>query len=383
MKSLGKFPDRFFAEIAGQPGAIRRAAAGLKEQRGEVARLRAAMRRATSLVFTGMGGSYDQCYVPVTALARRGVDSAMIVSSELLHFRLRALPAGALVVCVSQSGESAEVVALAERLQRATGVGDESVTPGADLAPVGEWRVQGVGWPAGAGPGVILASVTNGLDNTLARSAAIRLDTRVGPEEGPSTMTFAASLVTLAAVVGEASGDRLPEDEIERAAAELERLLGDAEAEADRLATWFGRRPMLTLIGRGGARAAAEMGALAVKESSALLAESLEAGQFRHGPLEMAGPDLAALVFATEKATRELDLALAADLVAAGSAVYVVSQSGEAPEGAARLSIGPVADAFASAVAVLPAQLLAWRLARRRGRTPGEFTVASKVTLHE
>ena len=104
-------------------------------------------------------------------------------------------------------------------------------------------------------------------------------------------MTFAASLVTLAAVVGEASGDRLPEDEIERAAAELERLLGDAEAEADRLATWFGRRPILTLIGRGGARAAAEMGALAVKESSALLAESLEAGQFRHGPLEMAGPD--------------------------------------------------------------------------------------------
>ena len=374
MKSLGKFPDRFFAEIAGQPDAIRRAAATLEEQRGEVARLRAALRRATSVVFTGMGGSYDQCYVPVTVLARRGLASEMVVSSELLHFRLRALPPGALLVCVSQSGESAEVVAVVERLQQ-----EGRALPRSDAGPVNGPPGRLIGEHAG----VLVASVTNGLDNTLARAATIRLDTRVGAEEGPSTMTFAASLAALAAVADEVSGDRLPALKLQRAALELERLLGGAEDEAARLAAWFGKRAMLTLIGRGGARAAAEMGALTIKESSGLLAESLEAGQFRHGPLEMAGPELAAMIFATEKVTRELDRALAADLVAAGSAVYFVSQTGEAPAGAARLAIGPVADAVAPAVAVLPAQLLAWRLARRRGRTPGEFTVASKVTLRE
>jgi hypothetical protein len=38
---------------------------------------------------------------------------------------------------------------------------------------------------------------------------------------------------------------------------------------------------------------------------------------------------------------------------------------------------------MACAVAVIPAQLLAWRLARALGRRPGEFRLASKVTTEE
>jgi glucosamine 6-phosphate synthetase-like amidotransferase/phosphosugar isomerase protein len=173
VKSLGKFPDRFFAEIAGQRGAVRRAAAALAEQRGEVARLRAAMRRATAIVFTGMGGSYDECYVPVAALARRGVASQMILSSELLHFRLPALPAGALLACVSQSGESAEVVAVVERLRRE----GRAAAAHAGRGDVG--LVDGPVWESdGAREGVLIASVTNGLDNTLARAAASKVTRR-------------------------------------------------------------------------------------------------------------------------------------------------------------------------------------------------------------
>jgi len=36
-----------------------------------------------------------------------------------------------------------------------------------------------------------------------------------------------------------------------------------------------------------------------------------------------------------------------------------------------------------SAVSILPVQLLAWRLAADRGRTPGAYTRASKVTTRE
>jgi len=163
----------------------------------------------------------------------------------------------------------------------------------------------------------------------------------------------------------------------------MDALLEHPEDDAAELATWYGERPVVTLLGRGCARAAAEMGALTLKEAARLPAESLQAAQFRHGPLELAGPELAALIFATEARTRELDLRLAGELASAGSAVLVISDSGEAPDGARGLAIGPVADGLAPAVAILPAQLLAWRLAAERGRRPGEFTRASKVTRVE
>jgi hypothetical protein len=36
-----------------------------------------------------------------------------------------------------------------------------------------------------------------------------------------------------------------------------------------------------------------------------------------------------------------------------------------------------------SAVSIVPVQLLAWKLAQTHGRTPGEYTRASKVTTRE
>lgn len=345
MKSLGKFPDRFIAEIAGQPQALRRAAQGLDDQAETLSGIHAALRSARAVVFTGMGASYDSCHVPVTLLAARGVPVSMVDAAELLHFRLPMLDARTLVVCVSQSGESVELVRLAEAL------GAAAARPR-------------------------LASVTNGLGNTLARAADLALDTRAGGEAGPSTLTYVAGLVVLAAFARAAQG-------AETAAAAMERLLERYDDVARDLAGWFAERPMLTLLGRGCARAAAEMGALLFKEAAHLPAESLQSAQFRHGPLELAGPDLATMIVATEPRTRELEQGLATELVEAGAAVLVISQDGEAPAGADAVKIGSVPAALAPAVAVVPAQLLAWRLAVQRGLTPSAMTVADKVTTRE
>ena len=345
MKSLGKFPDRFIAEIAGQPEAVRRAVRGLEDQAGVLAGIHAALTAPRAVVFTGMGASYDSCHVPVTLLAARGVPAFMVDAAELLHFRLPMLDARTLVVCVSQSGESVELVRLAEAL-------------GADAA-----RPR-------------LASVTNGLDNTLARAADLALDTHAGSEAGPSTLTYVAGIVVLAALARAEQG-------AETAAAAMERLLDRYDEVAGDLAGWFAERPMLTILGRGCARAAAETGALLFKEAAHLPAESLQSAQFRHGPLELAGPDLATMIVATEPRTRKLEEGLAAELVEAGAAVLVISQDGDAPAGADALRIGPVPVALAPAVAVLPAQLLAWRLAVLRGLTPSALTVADKVTTRE
>ena len=71
----------------------------------------------------------------------------MLDAAELLHFRTPILEHDALLVAVSQSGESAEVVRTVDRVR--TG----------DTPPV-------------------VVAVTNGTENTLARAADHVLDTR-------------------------------------------------------------------------------------------------------------------------------------------------------------------------------------------------------------
>jgi glucosamine--fructose-6-phosphate aminotransferase (isomerizing) len=356
MRSLEGF-DRFLAEIVGQPDAMRRAAAALVDQRDHLDRVREAAGESRTIVFTGMGSSYDACYPAVNDLAGRGIAALLVDAAELLHFRRPILNAQTLAVIVSQSGESAEIVRLVSELAKQR-----------------------------ARPFVV--SLTNGLDNDLARRADVRLDTWAGEEEGPSTMTFAAAMSSLSGLAWLLAGDTVDtavdrtRTAAEGAALGAERLLEDPAASAADLEGWHGNRNVIALTGRGPARAATEMGALVLKESG-VMAESFEAGAFRHGPLELAGPDMSAIVMATEPETRRLDLGLAADLVETGANVLVITPDGEAPKHARAIATGYLDRALVSAVSIVPVQLLAWRLAQTRGRRPGEYVRASKVTKSE
>ena len=309
------------------------------------------------LIFTGMGSSYDACYPAVTELAQAGIPATMLDAAELLHFRTAIAGRDALLVAISQSGESAELVRVAERVR------------------------------GGESPPLVVA-ITNGTQNSLARLADHVLDTRAGRETGPSTMTFAGSLVVAAAVGRVLAGvdpgsvaSRLDQT-TEVAAVAAERLLAETDL-ADELADWFGGPETAVILGRGPARAAAEMGALTVKEAVGVPIESLQTAQFRHGPLELVGPGLAAIVIATEPETLEIDLGLTEELVTAGARVLLVTAGERATHGARTIAIGPLDRALSPAVSIVPIQLLAWRLAARRGREPGAYYRATKVTTHE
>ena len=221
-------PDPFLKEIAAQPAAIRRAASALHDQLPALRRV-PAVSNGRNLVFTGMGGSYDACYAPVTTLAAAGIPGVMVDSAELLYFRRPMLAARTLLVVVSQSGESAEVVRLIKELNRS------------------EQR-----------PFVV--SVTNGLENTLARFANVALDTRAGLERGPSTITFAGALVVLGALAHVLSGKFADEVVLdvdanaEAAADAVDRFIAMAQDLSNNLRSWLGDRPILTILARGAAR---------------------------------------------------------------------------------------------------------------------------------
>jgi len=350
VKSLGNFPDPFIAEIAGQPDALRRAGAASLRQADAVAEA-AASAGGRTLAFAGMGSSYDACYPAVADLAVAGIPALMVDAAELLHMRLATLGAGDLLILVSQSGESAETVAVARSLRE-------------------------------RGDAPTIVAVTNGLDNRLAGLADVALDTEAGPETGPSTMTFVATLVlvgALARAIGGVATDGVA-DAANAAATAVGSLLGDGSLP-DRLAAWHDGRATTVILGRGAARAAAEMGALTLKEAVGIPVESLQAAQFRHGPLELAGPALAAIVIATEPETAELDLGLATDLRALGAGVLVVARHDDGGPGT--IEIGDLDRLVAPAASIVPVQLLAWRLATLAGRDPGTYVHAAKVTTRE
>src|SRR6266581_2688852 len=331
VKPLGEFPDRFLEEISAQPEAMRRAARELDRHQDELGRIGFA-DPPHSVVFTGMGASYAACYSPVTVLAGHGIQATMVDAAELLHFRRRT-------------------------------VGRDDV--------------------------LVVVSITNGLDNPLAAGAVVSLDTGAGPELGPSTLSYAASLVILSAVSERLAGSsavdavRTVWERVERAARTAAALLERPELQAGRFREWLGRRPVVALLGRGTARAASEVGALVLKEAAQVPAEAMESAQFRHGPLELAGPDLAAAIVATKPETASLDRGLADELAGAGTSVLLIEQDAGVFARGDAVAIGDVDRSLAPAVAAIPFQLAAWRVATDRGLPLGVLTIASKVTTRE
>jgi glucosamine--fructose-6-phosphate aminotransferase (isomerizing) len=354
---VGSFPDRYLDELRGQPQALRRAALGLSDQLAVLQRL-AEHAGSGPIVCTGMGGSYAVCHAPVTEMAGRALPVSMADAAELVDFRLPTLLANTLLVAVSQSGESAEVVRLVDTLRSQA-----------------------------SRPQII--SVTNGLENPLAVGADLAFDTRAGDELGPSTLTFGNALVILSALTLVLAGEA-PESAVastheaaDQAAVAVETLLSAHPQITRDLRAWLGDHSVLALLGRGSARAATEMGSLLLKEAARFPAESLETAQFRHGPLELAGPQAAVAIVATESATSERDERLAQQLSEDGTAVLVISPEGSGPSSALRISTGHLPRTLLPAVSVIPFQLLAGALAGERGYEPCALERATKVTSYE
>jgi glucosamine--fructose-6-phosphate aminotransferase (isomerizing) len=211
---------------------------------------------------------------------------------------------------------------------------------------------------------------------------------RAGSERGPATKTFAATLVVLDALARlVAEPARSLADVADgtarsaaRSAEHLSSQLDDAEGITARLHAWAAGHDVIAFLGRGVAVAAAEVGALVMKEAAQVAAHGADAAEFRHGPLELAGPRLAAALLTLEPASATLDTRLHRDLVTTGSAVATI---GSTITGAPHFPVTPVTPLLDVASAAVPLQLLAWALAQERHPRPGHFLVGAKVTTEE
>lgn len=350
--------DIFLREICESPDTLLHSAEVLAAQADALAGIRSTLegRRVT---LTGMGSSADAVTGLASILGRRGMDCPNIHTAELLHYRMDALGPGAAVVAVSQSGLSIEAVKMTAKL-----------------------RQKG---------GIPLVAVTNAPDSPLAEAADVSLDIAAGDEQGPSSKTYVATML-LMHVLAEVIGTDKPIDTVveqsrghaEQAAGALREWLKDAEGLGQALADWIEPADALMVLGRGVSVAPAELNGLVLKESAHVPAQSMDSAEFRHGPLELAGPGLNAVLMCLEPVQASLDARLRQDLIARGASVKAIGvEAAETPGLPLDYSLPGTAPLIDAGCAALPLLLAAWAEASRRSETPGVFHVGAKVTTCE
>jgi glucosamine--fructose-6-phosphate aminotransferase (isomerizing) len=294
-----------------------------------------------------MGGSYHALHSLHLQLAGHGFNAVALETSELIHYFPFLLTPRTLLVAVSQSGRSAEIVRLLD------------LTAG---------RVRTVG-------------VTNTPDSPLAARSDLAVFTRAGAEFSVSCKTYVTTLVALEWLGALLRGQKREpaESALAQAAPAARRYLDCWEAKTALLKDLLAGVRCLFLAGRGASLAAAGTGGLILKESTHFPAEGMTCSAFRHGPFEMIGNGAFVLVFAGDPMTASLNENLMRDVRNAGGRAFLVGP--ESDHDAFR--IPAAAPEIRPVIEILPVQLMSLALGALAGREPGKFTLLSKVTTVE
>jgi glucosamine--fructose-6-phosphate aminotransferase (isomerizing) len=299
------------------------------------------------VVLTGMGSSFHALHPLYLSLIQQGHTPVMVETSELVHYQAQLLTPRSLVVAVSQSGRSIEIVRLLECNQkRATIVG-----------------------------------VANYSDSPLATASNAVILTDAGQEFSVSCKTYVSTLVALRWLASIfALGDvNTTRSELAAVASAVEDYLRAWKTHVEKLAGRLNDIKHLFIVGRGSSLAAVGTAALTIKESDHVHAEGMSSAAFRHGPFEMLNDDTFVLVFAGDRKTHDLNLGLLHDVEKLGARCACVGE--DAPE--AELRLPPVAPALRPVMEILPAQMITLALAANANREAGRFVHATKVTTVE
>lgn len=338
----------YLNDILAQPQALEQTLAGLNVP-NDLAQLAARLQKGKfkRVVLTGMGGSFHALHPLHLDLIDAGFTSVMVETSELIHYGARFLDATTLLLAVSQSGKSAETVRLLQLNRRRAAV----------------------------------VAVTNTADSPLARRADATILTNAGAEFSVSCKTYVASLMALRWLSEILRGRDLRRTRRELSAAPpaVASYISNWHSHVQQFAQHLRAIRHLFLVGRGDSLAAVLTGALIIKESDHFHAEGMSSAAFRHGPLEMSGPEMLVLAFAGDRQTRRLNERLVREIRQhQGQAELVGEDATYAP-----CLLPQTPTAVRPILEILPVQMVTLALAAVLKREPGRFSFCSKVTTTE
>ncbi|TDF92600.1 SIS domain-containing protein [Paenibacillus piri] len=286
--------SKTYVEIAAQPAALAAAALQLKQQSDWVDRYLKS-GRFDEVIFIGSGSSYYQAQT-MAATYRKwlGKSALALPSSELYLFRGQhtALNRNYLVVGVSRSGESTEVVLALESVQNLSGY--------------------------------TICGITCYEQSTMARLAEC-LVSPLGKEESTvMTKSFSSMTWMMQAAIASASAHALQHQ------ADLEAVVAadsDVVQRADAFIQGLVQSEKLNkyiYLGMGAYFGIAQEACLKIKEMSYVWTESYGTLEFRHGPKSVVEPGTLVCVLLSEQA-RAYELKVAQEMQQYGAYVLIVT----------------------------------------------------------
>ena len=349
---LGPYRHYMQKEIFEQPGALANTLEMVVNARSlspqlfgvEAARI---LSGIDSVLILACGTSYHAGVVArywIESLA--GLPCSVEIASEY-RYRASVPNPRALVVTISQSGETADTIAA---LNFAKDLGHRHCL-----------------------------SICNVPESALVRASELRFLTRAGPEIGvASTKAFTtqlAALVLLTLVLAKLRGrlSEAQEQELILALRHLPSAVSHVLQVEPQIKVWakkFAAHDHTLFLGRGIHYPIALEGALKLKEISYIHAEAYPAGELKHGPLALVDKEMPVVAIAPNDALLEKLKSNMQEVRARGGQLYVLADQGahlESSEGVEVIKLTDHAGILSPILHTVPLQLLAYHAALARG----------------
>ncbi|MCM2278397.1 MAG: glutamine--fructose-6-phosphate transaminase (isomerizing) [Oligoflexia bacterium] len=302
------FPHYMLKEIHEQPGALVDTLNGLLERASTApfplaeqpgARL---LDSAREIHLVACGSSWHAAQVGKYWLERWARIPVSVDLASEFRYRAPVLGQGAVVLGISQSGETADTLAVVRQMKAL---------------------------------GIRTLGITNVRGSTLSREADAVFYTSAGPEIGvAATKTFTAQLLVLLLLAGYLGLRRgadpqgaIPPlfEQLVRVPHLLADFLGsEAMASAREAAAALAASKGFFFIGRGYSFPVALEGALKLKEIAYIHAEGYAAGELKHGPIAMIDEGMAVVVLAPRDGWRDKTVSNLEEVKARGARILGV-----------------------------------------------------------
>jgi glucosamine--fructose-6-phosphate aminotransferase (isomerizing) len=307
-----------------------------------------AVRAACHVYLTGIGASYNAALGAAHHFHSAGHPVYLLDAAELLH--AASIPADSVLIVLSRSGRSVEIVKLLEkaRTARATVIG-----------------------------------ITNFPEGALAQQANIPIVLPVKPDHGISANTYVSLAAGAAAIAGVVAGtfDTQLASRLQEAIVATAKKIPTWQEQIAKSA-WLQPGATYYFLARGASLASGYGAQLLWEEGVKVAAVAMGTDSFRHGPQEIVTAGMRFAIWIDDR-MREGDLAVARDLRRLGASVMLIGSKVATDDGDLVIELPLWPSGWQFLMDIIPAQLAAEALARLSGADCDSFRFASYVVKGE
>ena len=249
------------------------------------------IKHAKNIYVTGSGTSYNSALIAKQILSKYVKIKAEPIMSSELQFSPESIEKNSIIIAISQSGESADVL---------------------DAVKIGKQA------------NCKIIAIVNLMTSSLVREADVIIGMNCGPEIGvAATKSFTSQLVVLYKIVQKLSDNKITIN-FKKFAESILKIL-ENPIEIQKIAKELKNISDIYVLGRGINYPIAKEAALKLKELTYIHAEGIPGGELKHGPLALMDSNVFVIIINPNDSTYSDTLTSAREIRARGAKIIGVS----------------------------------------------------------